>query len=259
LNPQRVQTNGTSTSSAIGRSAGRASVVCVLCLLLIGGTSAAPPAEATAVAILRAGSAVYVAVDSKRTFSNGLDGDACKIRDYDGLLFVASGLNEVIESNFSLDLSVARATVTWSGTIEEKADHLAHAVARELLIAAPAWLAADWLDQPALRFALAGVENGGVIVAVRAVVPRLQNGRVGMDVQNLAFPGLLLLGMSTAFAQQAPLQRLALAAVEPAEHVRTLVQAEIDATPALVGPPISVVGITPDGYAWIDRSRTCGG
>jgi hypothetical protein len=209
---------------------------------------------------------VVVGTDSMVAhFSSAHPTLACKIRHYGRFWFVASGLYRYDPTGYNM-WSLAHDALAEAKSVPDAANAIADKVSTPLEIALGNIRLGHPIDykntfsESFAAFMVIGVEDGKVVAAGRNFVPQgiLKVEYPGPREVTPSSIGYLNFGEGGAMERVYPYGSQALVMLlnkDPGDAIRTLIQIEIDSTPKKVGPPISILEVTPTGHHWIERGH----
>ena len=225
-------------------------------------------AQATTIVIYRSGTEIIVVADSK---TRGIVSQTCKLRVYDGLVAAATG--SIMTGNDAAFFSFYDLASRWLRGRAAPTDRVS-ALGREAGSAFGRLVDAhsrreqipDW---PSLDYVIAFIGDNTPTVVFHRYVTQFSlgtNDSVNYDVTDLTgtcergcqqrwfFFGVTeALDPLVASGELARLeQRLG-----PADAAVELVRRQIQATPAVVGPPVDVLRLTASGIEWLARKDEC--
>ena len=118
---------------------------------------------------------------------------------------------------------------------------------------------APWSAEPVkVQVALLGFEAGRPVVLLSTYESKVDGAGkiVSTTSTQLLSDDVLLLGEFAAAADFAK-SRSRINKEDPVVGVRELIEAQIQATPDRVGPPINILRIDAAGYAWVEEGDVC--
>jgi hypothetical protein len=105
---------------------------------------------------------------------------------------------------------------------------------------------------------IAGLDESGTArVALRTIQPTNDGRTAAPTVRPIEFAGFAMLANSRAYRNMTQEQRERIFSLAPELAVIGFIEAQIQDTPRVVGPPINLVKIGPTGYEWIRSSEVC--
>ncbi len=193
---------------------------------------------------------------------------SCKIRHYGRFWLVASGLYGYTPTGYNM-WSLAREVLTEAKSASSAADTIAGKVSDPLQVAlgqirlgSPTEYRTAFKAGVFLAFAVIGVELEKVVVARRdfSTEGLLKEDYPPSPNVSPGAMGYFHIGYGDAIEQAYPInsgQLQALLRGSASDVIKKLIQIEIDKEPQNVGPPISILEVTPSGYHWIEEGGAC--
>jgi hypothetical protein len=170
-------------------------------------------------------------------------------------------------SPVSIETAFAEASRTWTGDVDQRADTLARVITAQLTSlsrflrdgseSARAYFEQRLRDQEAIQFVITRNESRLQKVAIRMIVPSLEDGEVAVATRSLDFEGFAVLGTSAATRKMSVGQQQVLSMLPGVDITRRLLEAEMRDSPDAVGPPINIIEAGNAGVRWVDRSPAC--
>jgi len=233
-----------------------------LCALALGTS----PAGATTIVVVRSAFNVYIGADSLRREGDQRS-EVCKIkRDGDTVVAIA-GFMAAQGSPVSIETAFAEASASWSGTVEQRADRLAGVITTQLSSlskflregsdSAREYFEKRLRDQEAIQFVVTRYEQRLQKVAIRLIVPSINDDSIVVTTRALDFEGFAVLGSSTATRKMSAGQQQVLSMLPGVDIARRLLEAEMKDSPDAVGPPINIIEAGSAGVRWIERGGVC--
>ena len=228
----------------------------------------AAPARATAIVVRRERGELVIGADSATGRWVGgrriaLPPHACKIRQFGGVYFAATGL--VYDPAVGLDvMASAESAALQGGGVSGVAARFAARVSDPLRASAISVDGPRGRERmlPTVTAIFAAVEGGLPVFALAVLridgfTPEGRGRlRAGTFAPPAPAPALLFLGTSEAAAAYEGEHPEVWAAGSVA-GVRELLEVQVGATPATVGPPVDILRLTKDGGEWVQRKEGC--
>ena len=105
---------------------------------------------------------------------------------------------------------------------------------------------------------IAGLDESGTSrVALRTIQPTHDGRTAAPTVRPIEFTVFSMLATSRAYRNMTEEQRAQIFSLAPELAVIGFIEAQIQDTPRVVGPPINLVKVGPTGYQWIQSSAVC--
>jgi hypothetical protein len=242
-------------------------IVMSLAVLLGAGRCLFAQSHGTAALAIWSPERAVLAADSKLSRLDGKqDSAGCKIRAAGRMFFIASGYYGRPGGDFDVWTSV-RDAVREATSVRDAADVSEKQLKPVLLkkfrtLREDNKIASSEEAANASRFSVyfAGVDEGKVVVAGWSLRP-------GGDVIREEYPGdhravagsrqLINFGEHAATDAEIPRPALIKMLADPINAAARMIQIEIDREPASVGPPRSILEITPSKHRWVEKGL-CG-